>query len=229
MKKVTVDCERPEYKQAVERLVQVGLKESRKRFGLGIFEDRPLRIEITIESSSIPTRNPYLGELRCPPPLGNEIIIHWIRMLENGPTPDEYMRSLVGPDGSMFGTIIFGLLHEVGHTIFPDIREDLPKDIVEGWATFFAWSLIPSVWEELGADAWPIPHNYFDYEMQRKRKTIEDPQTTEEYYISAFFRIEEESGQKGIFNIVKGLMKRDSSAIEHLDETLNTIKSERHR
>jgi len=183
-------------------------------------------------SPSFPIANPYLGELRCPAPVGREIIIRWVRMLKKEPTPHEYMKSLVGPDGFMCGTIIFGLLHEVGHSVFPDLGDrpsELLEGLFEGWATFFAWSLIPLVWQELSADAWPIPHNYFDYEMRRKRKTIKDPQTFEEYYTMVFFRIEEESGRKGIFNIIKGLMKREPSAIKYLGEVLNTIKLERHR
>jgi len=190
-KKVVVECEWPEYRQAVERLVQVVLKASIERFGLGVFEDRPLSIEITFKSPPIPRKNLYYT-------VGKEITIHWIRSSEKDPMPDEYMRSLVRPDGFMCGTIIFGLLHEVGHSVFPDLGDrlsELSEGLFEGWATFFAWSLIPLVWEELGADAWPIPHDYFDYEMKRKRRSIEDPQILEDYYIIAFFRIEEESGK----------------------------------
>jgi hypothetical protein len=124
--------------------------------------------------------------------------------------------------------MVFGLMHEIGHSVFPDLIEDhppeIPEGLFEGWATFFAWSLIPLVWEELGKDAWPIPHNYFDYEMNRKRKTTEDPRDLEEYYISAFFRIEEESGGTGISKIIGGLRQRNAVAVEELDRVLKQIK-----
>ncbi len=221
MKKVMVNCEWPGYRKAIEKLVQVVLEASRERFGLGVFEDKSLRIEITIKNPPIPRKNLFYT-------VGKEITIQWIRSSEKDPSPDEYMRSLVRPSGFMCGTIIFGLIHEVGHLVFPDLDNrppELPENLFEGWATFFAWSLIPLVWKELGADAWPIPHNYFDYEMRRKRKTIEDPQTLEDYYVIAFFRIEEELGGVGIFNIIKGLIQSNPSAIKQMGIVLDMVKS----
>jgi len=208
--KVTVDCEWPEYKEAVERLVQAALRASIEKFGLGVFEERPLRIKITIKSPPIPSKNLYYT-------VGREITIHWIRSSEKDPPPDEYMRTLVRSDGFMCGTMVFGLLHEIGHSVFPDMADSPPEvseGLFEGWATFFAWSLIPLIWKELGMNAWPIPHNYFDYEMRRKKETIENPQMMEDYYIIAFLRIREKSGKKGIFNVITGLRQRKTSAIK---------------
>jgi hypothetical protein len=221
MEQVVVDCEWPEYTQAVERLAHFVLKKSAERFGLGIFERKPLRIKITITGPPIPQKNLYYT-------IGKEITIYWIRSSEKDPSPEKYLKSLVRSDGSMYGTMIFGLLHEIGHSVLPDLMEDhppeLPECLFEGWATFFAWSMIPLVWEELGEDAWPITHNYFDYEMNRKRKTIEDPQDLEEYYVSVFFRIEEESGGTGISKIIGGLRQRNAVTVKELDRVLKQIK-----
>lgn len=164
MEQIVVDCEWPEYRQAVDRISHFVLKRSAEMFGLGIFENKPLRIKITIIAPPIPQKNLYHT-------VGKEITICWIRSSEKDPSPAKYMRTLTGNN---YGTMVFGLMPELGHAIFPDTGncpQELPEGLHEGWATFFSWSLIPSVWKELGKKAWPIPHNYFEYEMNRKSAT----------------------------------------------------------
>jgi hypothetical protein len=51
---------------------------------------------------------------------------------------------------------VYGLCHEFGHTF---IRFSYPN-FNEAWATYVAIKLLPLLYEELGAQAWPKPYDY---------------------------------------------------------------------
>ncbi|UCH33370.1 MAG: hypothetical protein JSV65_12400 [Armatimonadota bacterium] len=61
---------------------------------------------------------------------------------------------------------VYGLCHELGHMAIyrrmPNLM-GMPEGVAEGFAHYFGSMVCGHVWDTLGEDAWPVPHNYYEY------------------------------------------------------------------
>ena len=73
------------------------------------------------------------------------------------------MKNLLPPDESGKKNV-YGLCHEMGHLCMYYLTHNknnwMSKSYRESWADFFGNYMIDSVYQHLGSDIWPEPHNY---------------------------------------------------------------------
>jgi hypothetical protein len=62
--------------------------------------------------------------------------------------------------------------------------------------------------------------------MDRKQKTLKNPQYLEDWHIKTFFQIKEELGKAEVFNIITGLNQRKKSTIKQYNKIYNVVRLE---
>ena len=101
---------------------------------------------------------------------------------------------------------VYGFCHELGHmALYRRMKTlmGLPDGVAEGWAHYFGSMTCGYVWEKLGEDAWPQPHNYYDYggpgrfekRMQDSKAVQADPSDQAAYVL---YRIDRRYGRQAL-------------------------------
>ena len=90
----------------------------------------------------------------------------------------ESLSDFLPPDQSRKNNI-YGLCHEIGHLCMHNTNHNrnswMSSDYRESWADYFGNIIVDSLYEELGIDFWPEPHDFkryagMDYFLQRIEK-----------------------------------------------------------
>ncbi len=78
----------------------------------------------------------------------------------------ETKNDFLPPDQSMKNNV-YGLCHEIGHLCMYNTNHNrnswMSYDYRESWADYFSNMIIDSIYEHIGIDFWPEPHDYRKY------------------------------------------------------------------
>lgn len=166
------------YAQAIAHLLEATLDACAEKFGF-IYK-HPIKVEMEKGSS-------LALWIEVPKPK-----IHWVIAGEEHLQP---------PDkGGPWNVYCF--IHELGHAVL--WVEDAPE-LSQGWADYFVFTLIPLIWERLGESAWPIPHNYWEQEQNKRANWQRDAKERPESFTAAswyFWKLEERFGADTIGKII---------------------------
>lgn len=112
---------------------------------------------------------------------------------------------------------IYGLCHEMGHLCMYNINHNrngwMSYDYREAWADYFGNTLVDSIFQTLGTEFWPEPHNYREYAGMR-------------YFQK---RLDENNPQLQSFNNAGRFWSEIGSEIgfNHIPEFFNSIKEDK--
>ncbi len=98
---------------------------------------------------------------------------------------------------------VYGFIHELGHLV---VWIEDALELGQGWADYFAFTLMPLVWERLDESAWPIPHNYWALEQERRKgweqEALSNPNSSSaaSWY---FWQLEQRHGANAMGEIIR--------------------------
>ena len=96
---------------------------------------------------------------------------------------------------------VYGICHELGHiAIYSRISGQIaaiPWGVGEGWAHYFGSVITSYLFEKLGAQVYPDPHNYHETSgMVRFLKQIEKPESQDMFAAKSLYEIERKYGRE---------------------------------
>jgi len=120
---------------------------------------------------------------------------------------------------------VYGFIHELGHLIL--WIEDAPS-LAQGWADYFGFTLMPLVWEQLGESAWPIPHNYWEIELQRRKnweeRALSNPES-DTWAAWYFWQLEQRYGAVAVGEIIRHY-STEAPILERFITTIGMVTGE---
>jgi hypothetical protein len=110
---------------------------------------------------------------------------------------------------------VYGICHELGHiAIYSRISQTagIPEGVAEGWAHYFGSVITSHLFEKLGAEVYPDPHNYHETSglgrLLRQFETRKDPETLA---AKSLYEIERKYGRQKLGEALgKALSQRPS-------------------
>ena len=184
-----------DYAKAIVRLLQTALDICEEKFGF--IYNRSIKVEMTKTDALALGSEGFKSEIR------------WsFREDQHLQPPDKG-----GP------WMVYGFLHELGHLVMPFWNLLVSSMLREGFAHYFAFSVMPLVWERIGEAAWPIPHNYWEQEQKRMLVLRQKDVYAVSWY---FWQLEQQHGPQAIGEIVR----RFNSSGELTEEDLMRIIEE---
>jgi len=120
---------------------------------------------------------------------------------------------------------VYGFIHEFGHLV---VWIENAPELGQGWADYFAFSLMPLVWERLGESAWAIPHNYWALEQERRQEWEQDALSNPDSHHAAswyFWRLEQKHGAERVGEIIRHYNKGEMK-LERLIDIISEVTGE---